>query len=97
MALEGYLVVGFLILVWIFGAFYFLRSGYHFIKMLGHFRSKTHDNFASMLVPWMAPFLPLFYTDEGNYHRELFLKNLGISLVLFAIFIVIIVFTEHAG
>ena len=61
--------------------------------MFGHFRSKTHNN-VSMFVPWLAPFLPLFFTDEGNQHRRLFFRNLGLAFIFIAIFVGVTFFME---
>ena len=90
---EEYLIMGFSLITWTIGACFLVRSGIHFIKMLSHFRSKKHD-IAGNLLPWLTPFLPIFYTDEGNHHRGLFLKNLGLAFIFMALFAGIIMFKE---
>ncbi len=97
MALAGYLLIGFIILIWVIAAFYFLRSSYHFMKMRNHMRSDKHEKIATFLIPWMTPFLPALYTEEGNYHRQLSGKYFRVALVFMAIFAGTILFLEHAG
>ncbi len=55
--------------------------------MFSHFRSKKHD-IASMLVPWLEPFLPAFYTEEGNYHRQTMIRVFGKAFLFFVTFVI---------
>jgi hypothetical protein len=82
----GIVISALVIIVWIGFAFFFIRAIYHFIKMLRNFRSKTHDK-VSIFVPLLIPILPAFFTDEGNWHRQRFLKNMGIALLLAFVFV----------
>jgi len=91
----GIIISALVIFAWIGFAFFFIRGIYHFIKMLGYFRSKTQDT-ASNFVPWLVPILPTFFTDEGNWHRQKFLKNMGIALLLGIVFVGIIVIMEFS-
>lgn len=63
--------------------FFFLRAGYQFVQMLGHYRSGRHQ-FAANLLPFMVPFMPQVFTEQGNIHRRAFLSNLGRSVLCIA-------------
>ena len=53
---------------------FFLRSIYHFIRMQSQYRSGRH-NFVANMVPFLFPFSPTFFTEQGNFHRKEFIKN----------------------
>jgi hypothetical protein len=59
--------------------FFLLRGMYHFIAMPGHYRSGRHQ-FAANFVAFLVPFAPRFFTEQGNFHRKLFLPSLFWSL-----------------
>lgn len=59
--------------------FFFLRAGHQFFLMLGHYRSGKHE-FAANLLPFLAPFMPQVFTDQGNVHRRAFISSLFWSL-----------------
>lgn len=59
--------------------FFFLRASYQFVLMLGHYRSGKHQ-MAANLLPFLAPFMPQIFTDQGNIHRRAFVSNLLWSL-----------------
>ena len=59
--------------------FFFLRASYQFVQMLGHYRSGKHQ-LAANLLPFLVPFMPQVFTEQGNLHRQAFLSNLGWSL-----------------
>lgn len=54
--------------------FFILRGMYHFAAMLRHYRSDRHQ-FAANFVPFLAPFSPQFFTEQGNVHRRLFISS----------------------
>ena len=58
---------------------FFFRAGSHFVKMLTHFRSSRHDLIAN-LVPFMVPFMPQLFSEQGNVHRRGFVLNFGLFL-----------------
>ena len=68
--------------------FFFLRAGYQFVLMLGHYRSDKHQMVANLL-PFVAPFMPQIFTDQGNIHRRAFVSNLLWSLCCAAFIAVI--------
>ena len=55
---------------------FFFRAARHFAQMLTHFRSGRHD-LAANLVPFIIPFMPQLFTEQGNVHRRGFVSNLG--------------------
>lgn len=59
--------------------FFFLRAAYQFVMMLNHYRSEQH-RLGANLLPFLAPFAPQFFSEQGNIHRKAFLSNLGWSL-----------------
>ena len=63
--------------------FFFLRASYQFIQMPGHIRSRKHQLGANLL-PFLVPFMPQVFTEQGNLHRQAFLANLGWSLCCMA-------------
>lgn len=85
---------GLAILIWIISVFFFVRSMYHWWKMVGCSRSKTHE-FVAAFFNFLTPFLPGFYSEEGYNHRRQYLKNLGIALILFAVFVVLVGVVRH--
>lgn len=59
--------------------FFFLRAAFQFVMMLGHYRSGQHRLGANFL-PFLVPFAPQFFSEQGNIHRKKFLSSLGWSL-----------------
>ena len=53
---------------------FFFRAVNHFIRMLTHFRSNRHDLIANV-VPFLTPFMPKLFTEQGNVHRRGFVLN----------------------
>ncbi len=94
MEVIGYLLLGLSISSWVAGAGFFLRSGYHFMKMLSECRSKRHDVAAS-LFPILAIILPSFYSERGKYHLNEFQINLAKSIFFGIIFALCIYLSKH--
>ena len=55
--------------------YFFIRAAIHFVKMLGHFRSSKH-HLGANLVPFLMPWMPQLFTEQGNVHRTAFNRNL---------------------
>lgn len=55
--------------------FFLLRACYQFVLMLRHYRSGKHQ-MVSNLLPFLVPFMPHIFTDQGNIHRRAFVSNL---------------------
>ena len=68
--------------------FFFFVAAKHFVQMLTHFRSGRHDMVANLL-PFLIPFMPHLFTEQGNIHRAEFVTNMGWFLCCFA-FIVLV-------
>lgn len=77
-------LIGVLVIVaFVPAIFFFLRAAYQFVLMLGNFRSGKHE-FAANLLPFLVPFMPHVFTEQGNIHRRAFLSNLFWSLCCIA-------------
>lgn len=84
--MEHYLelaAVALSIIAFVPATFFFLRASYQFVLMLGHYRSGKHQLGANLL-PFLVPFMPQVFTEQGNLHRQAFLSNLGWSLCCMA-------------
>src|SRR3989338_2615565 len=80
--MERYLMIsgGLLAIAAFVPAIFFLFRGlYHFVLMLRHYRSDRHQ-FAANFVAFMVPFAPQFFTEQGNFHRRIFVSSLFWSL-----------------
>ena len=84
--MDRYLVVAAAVLAiaaFVPAIFFAIRAATHFIKMWAHTRSARHHAVLN-LFPFLMPFLPNMYTDEGNVHRRAFLSSFGAFLFWFA-------------
>jgi hypothetical protein len=92
--MERYLMllgVALAVVAFVPAIFFFLRASHQFVLMLGHYRSGEH-RLAANLLPFLAPFMPQVFTDQGNVHRRAFLSSLfwsvccaGFIAVMYAI------------
>ncbi|MDB5932615.1 MAG: hypothetical protein JWR60_4322 [Polaromonas sp.] len=81
--LLAFIAVILSIIAFVPAIFFFVRAGYHFFQMLGHYRSGRHQLTANLL-PLVAALIPQLFTEQGNVHRRNFLSNLNWALCCFA-------------
>lgn len=62
---------------------FFFCAAIHFVRMLGHYRSEKH-RLAANLMPFLVPWSPHLFTDQGNAHRIGFNRNMLGFLCCFA-------------
>lgn len=70
----------------------FLLAAYHFVRLMGCFKSNSKEVAASLLSPFSI-FSSIFWTEQGNKHRHLFFRYmvlflLGGGLILIGKFVV---------
>ncbi len=94
MVINKILIVSLFSIVWAIAACYFLRAGYHFVKMLSEFRSRTHSITAN-LFPILSIISPAIYTKEGREHLNAFQLNLVKSLLIGGVFAIGIFLLKH--
>ena len=84
--MEDYLIIGtalLAMLAFIPAFIFFFRSFKHFLQMLNHLKSGRHNTIANF-IPFLVPFLPQLFTEEGNIHRSGFINNMALFLCCFA-------------